>query len=441
MSGTTTPARRRPGDDDADSDDDHDGDDEPDPEAGTRDPGCRVAARSRDGRRTGRCRRRRTRRGQRAGRGADERRTRRRARRAGRPWSRTRRSAAPSAACWRSPTSTPNTTRPTRPAGTVLGSVIMKNRKISTSGEVTITRQKSNPQTGANAQRAVMQWPDAARTPTPTVSAIQNVAASGEQVQPPGDQQAAAEDDGVGRDHPDVQRRPPEVERLDARAAEHDEGDDQPDVRRVEEVRAAVPDDVLRQQREGGDAREHVPLVGAPGIVGRRPDDAQDERHAAAGQHRARRPDERRGSRKVSATSRTAHVRIAARICGTLTWKSQPDLAEDVDRDDDGGDVQPRVAGVRQDHADRCVPTGCPRRDVVPATAQRAAGHEAASPVASGPSLRSTANSRSASSTSPSSTGPVSPSGHCTRTSATSGRRRARRGSSRAGRRRARRRP
>ena len=56
-------------------------------------------------------------------------------------------------------TSTPKTTRPTRPLGTVLGSVIMKNRKIITSGEVTTTRQKSNPQTGANAQLAVMQWP------------------------------------------------------------------------------------------------------------------------------------------------------------------------------------------------------------------------------------------------------------------------------------------
>ena len=38
-------------------------------------------------------------------------------------------------------TSSPNATRPTRPAGTVLGSVIMKNRKIRTSGDVTITRQ------------------------------------------------------------------------------------------------------------------------------------------------------------------------------------------------------------------------------------------------------------------------------------------------------------
>ena len=63
-------------------------------------------------------------------------------------------------------TSRPNTTRPTRPAGTVFGSVIMKNRKISTSGEMTITRQKSNPHTGANAQRAVMQCPDAASSPS-----------------------------------------------------------------------------------------------------------------------------------------------------------------------------------------------------------------------------------------------------------------------------------
>ena len=71
----------------------------------------------------------------------------------------------------------PNTTRPTRPVGTVFGSVIMKNRKISTSGEKTMTRQKSNPQTGANAHRAVMQCPEAARSPTPAAKATQNVAA------------------------------------------------------------------------------------------------------------------------------------------------------------------------------------------------------------------------------------------------------------------------
>ncbi len=50
-----------------------------------------------------------------------------------------------------------NTTRPWRLAGTVFGSVIMKNRKISSSGENSTTRQKSAPHTGANAQRATMQ--------------------------------------------------------------------------------------------------------------------------------------------------------------------------------------------------------------------------------------------------------------------------------------------
>ena len=43
--------------------------------------------------------------------------------------------------------------------------MIMKNRKIRTSGEVTMTRQKSKPQTGANAQLVVMQWPDAGEEP------------------------------------------------------------------------------------------------------------------------------------------------------------------------------------------------------------------------------------------------------------------------------------
>ena len=57
----------------------------------------------------------------------------------------------------------PNTTRATRPAGVVFGSVIMKNRKIEDSGENTITHQKCAPHTGSNDHRAVMQWPEAAR--------------------------------------------------------------------------------------------------------------------------------------------------------------------------------------------------------------------------------------------------------------------------------------
>ena len=252
------------------------------------------------------------------------------------------------------PTRRPNTTRPTRPAGTVLGSVIMKNRKIRTSGEVTITRQKSKPQTGANAQFAVMQWPEPARRPTPTARVDPERRREGEEVQPPRDQQPADDDDGVGRDHPDVQRRPPEVERLDPRAAEDDERDDQPDVGRVEHVRTAVADDVLRQEREAGDDREHVPGVRVPRVVRRRPDDAQDEGDAAAGQHRARRPDERAGlpegqddlddraGQDRREDLRHAHLEV------------QPDLPEDVDRDDDRGDMQPRIADVRQDQRVAC---------------------------------------------------------------------------------------
>ena len=63
---------------------------------------------------------------------------------------------------------------------------------------------------------------------------------------------------------------------------------------------------------------------------------------ALAGHTNARR------ARNVMATSMTAQVRMAARICGTVTWKRSVDLPEDVDRDDHGGHVQARVAEARQ---------------------------------------------------------------------------------------------
>ena len=155
---------------------------------------------------------------------------------------------------------------------------------------------------------------------------------------------------------------------------------------------------------------------------------------ALAGHTKARR------ARNVSATSRTAHVRIAARICGTLTWKPEPDLPEDVDRDDDGGDVQPRIAGVRQDHgirgpAERQCPAGhiSPRSALVgrrePRTARAAPDERRRVPAVDGsasslPSgLHGVASPapRSMTANVPASTvihGPISPSGHCTRTSA-----------------------
>ena len=53
--------------------------------------------------------------------------------------------------------------------------------------------------------------------------------------------------------------------------------------------------------------------------------------------------------RNVRTTSMTAQVTIAARICGTLTWKPSADLPEDVDRDDHRRDMQARIADARQD--------------------------------------------------------------------------------------------
>ena len=145
------------------------------------------------------------------------------------------------------------------------------------------------------------------------------------------------------------QGRPPEVERLDHAASEHDEGDDEPDVGRVEHVRPVVVDDVLGEERERGDDREDVPGVGVPRVVRRRPDDAQDEGDAAPGEHRAGRPDEGaaraegegdlddRGGQDRGEDLRDAHP------------EAQAGLPQDVDRDDHGRDVQPRIADVRQD--------------------------------------------------------------------------------------------
>ncbi len=76
------------------------------------------------------------------------------------------------------PTDTPKTRRPTRPVGTVLGSVIMKNRKTRISGEKTSARQKAASEIGPRCQRAVIAWPLAASTAIPPANAIQKPAAS-----------------------------------------------------------------------------------------------------------------------------------------------------------------------------------------------------------------------------------------------------------------------
>ena len=74
-------------------------------------------------------------------------------------------------------TETAKTLRAVRPAGIVFGSVIMKKRKIRTSGENMSTRQNSKPVIGPRCQRAVISCPLAAITPIPTANVSQNVTA------------------------------------------------------------------------------------------------------------------------------------------------------------------------------------------------------------------------------------------------------------------------
>ena len=86
-----------------------------------------------------------------------------------------------------------------------------------------------------------------------------------------------------------------------------------------------------------------------PRIVGWRPDDAQDEGDAAAGQHRARRPHERPGLAEGQGDLDDRAGQDRREDLRHAHLEVQPDLPEDVDRDDDRGDMQARIADVRQD--------------------------------------------------------------------------------------------
>ena len=82
----------------------------------------------------------------------------------------------------------------------------MKNRKINTSGEVTITRQKSSPHTGANAHRATMQCPDSGHQPDAAGEHDPEDRRRSQEIEAARDQHATDQDDGVRRDHRRVQR-------------------------------------------------------------------------------------------------------------------------------------------------------------------------------------------------------------------------------------------
>ena len=74
------------------------------------------------------------------------------------------------------------------------------------------------------------------------------------------DGQAAGDDQRDRQREPEGHRPPPEVEWFGTGLAEHQEAEDEPEVRGVEDVAASPADQVLRQERDGGrPAKIHAP--------------------------------------------------------------------------------------------------------------------------------------------------------------------------------------
>ena len=174
--------------------------------------------------------------------------------------------------------------------GAVFGSVIMKKRKTSTSGEVTSTSQKSKPVIGPRCQRATISCPLSASTPIPAAKVTQNASAIQSSRRRDRMRNPPARITTSASTSHERHRAPPEVERVRPAAAEQQEAEDEADVRRVEDVLAPPPDHVLGEQRDGRRAGVDPPAPQAPPVAVVRSRHAQDERDAVARQQRARRP-------------------------------------------------------------------------------------------------------------------------------------------------------
>ena len=248
----------------------------------------------------------------------------------------------------RSPTHTEYTTRATRPFGIVIGSVIMKKRKIRISGDVTSSHQNDQPVIGPRCHRAVIEWPLAASTPIPTANASQKPPAMTKRRSRDRIDQAPDDDQCDGQREPEGHRPPPEVEWLSTGLAEHQEAEDEPEVRGVEDVAASPADQVLRQERDGGRRREDPRSVKAPPVPVRRPRHTQDERDSVAGEERARRPHDH-----VLAEEGNADLKQGARSdrdedLGYREAEPERGLSENLQRDDHRREVEARVAQLRE---------------------------------------------------------------------------------------------
>ena len=176
-----------------------------------------------------------------------------------------------------------------------------------------------------------------------------------EQVEPREDRETAAEDQEQGEREPYGHRPPPERERVGARRSEREEAEDEPEVRRVEDVAATERDDVLREQADRRRAGEQPPPVEAPPLAVLGPRDAEHERDPVAGEERARRPHDH-----ALPPERDRHLEERARAerdedLGDREREVERGLTEHLQRDDHRREVEPRIADVRQQDGVRAV--------------------------------------------------------------------------------------
>ena len=233
------------------------------------------------------------------------------------------------------------------------GSVIMKNRNTRISGDVTSTRQSSH--AGDRAEMPGGRHLVVARREDgdPGREGQPEADRDPEEVQSREDREPAAHDQRDRDREPDRHRSPPERERVGALRPDEQEAEDEPEVRRVEDVPSAEGDHVLREQGDGGRPGEDPPAVQAPPVAVLGPRHAEHERHAVPGQERARRPHdhalsperdpdlEDRAREQRDEDLRDREVEVERR------------LPEDLQRHDHAREVQARVAQRRQQHGVR----------------------------------------------------------------------------------------
>ena len=191
----------------------------------------------------------------------------------------------------RKPTETAYTRRPRALAGIVLGSVIMKNRKTRISGRGDEQPPEVRPPIGPRCQRAVIAWPDAARTPTPAAKVSQNAAGDPQQLQPRQDDQPADDDQRQREHEPRTDIGPHQKSSGSARSGRAARSTaTRPKFDGLKTWPSARADHVLGQERHGRGRGEDPPAVHAPPVAVLGARHAEDERHAVAGEQRARRP-------------------------------------------------------------------------------------------------------------------------------------------------------